>query len=663
MLIIVIVAGVICFFHYRNLNYGNKALLYALLTLPAVFFSTNMLDEAVTVDESMYIPAFSDPTNILPGSVMWVKASYQYRSTQLLLATVFRIWRYIYPGLSVNTACIAYKIIHWFVFFSMALFISYIWGKYVLNGKPETFKYRLSNIGILYVLTGMPIACLLLKVCNYDSGNTYFALAGLSLTIVAEKIRQPKIALAGTIVSVFGCLEKWGGLIYWCFCVALYAFLLAQRGKTIKQRIGLGFQGICRAVLLAVGICFLNQLYLRILFGKGIVDFSLGTILFPLFFMVRAFFLRDITVNFEDTGYYNNGAIGWLFMTVAAIVILTFVICILYDFLMIKIKGKYKIFAIINFLGCVITVFSGIMAVFLLTRSVYPFKNFPDGIYVPGASMSGTMFFYGAKTVLTHIICEIAYANGVIIANIPSVFLLILFVAFGVMVFKCGQEYILQLCLAFATLLISVFTLAGQPAVPRYFSVTILLYSLVAVYYCSELDFTDARLQKIKLRIFAGKAMCGAALLIYIIELYLYLPVYSCFAPLWLIRSGNFKDTIRQGEWAAGEAMTWGEEIAIAGNIIEEHATAKGLSPEDIIIISNYGSVWFGNPGFDIRYIRNITEDTDIPLDETTYFVWTKFALYRDEISDFIYDTEPVEVVKYNGEKAVWIYTADQIGK
>ena len=210
-------------------GYKQYTYVYMLISLPVLFFCINMLDEAVTVDEMQYMKAFIDISGMQQGSYIWNKATYQYRLTQMVMGTIFRIQNWIYPELTDNVSLIIYKMIHWLMYYLVALFTAFVWGSKILSIDKDSQRYRISSICILYVLIGMPISCLIMKVCNYDAGNVYFAIAGFSLTIAAEKQKNPRLAFWGAVVAVFGCMEKWGCLIYWCICVSFYAFFFWKK--------------------------------------------------------------------------------------------------------------------------------------------------------------------------------------------------------------------------------------------------------------------------------------------------------------------------------------------------------------------------------------------------------------------------------------------------
>ena len=651
---VIFIGAILVLFMLKRLSFGKKAYLYTLLMIPALIFNTNMLTEAVTVDEASYIPAFSNVSSIDPGGIIWAKASYQYRTTQMITGTALKLCRFIYPNISLVAANVLCKIVHWIFFFSLALCIAYIWGKYIICAEKHTVKYRLINLGVLYVLTGTPLACLLLKVCNYDAGNIYFAIAGLSLAIVAEKLKKPKVAGIGGIVAVFGCLEKWTSLIYWIACVAFYAFLVMRQEKKTKQALWHGIRAIFLLTVLSSAVCAANLFYLRVLYGKGIIDFSVGTVLFPLFFMARTFMGHGGVIVFDDMSFYDAGAWKYLLLTVLGILILTCMIYFFRSFLCKRI-GKQKVISSMNgYIGIVFLTLS-LAAPFALTRYIYPFVDFPQGVYIPKPVYNGTTYFYGAKTFIGHTIMDCIYAGGVVLANMPTVMLITLFMALVIMVKKYEEEYLLQLIFLMGTCILPVFTIAGQPAVPRYFGFTIMVYGLVSMYYMAKLDYG-------KWKPVVLKIMCGMAGALYVFELCMYLPLYACFSPIWLIRSNDFKDTIRQGRWAAGEAMTWGEEMAVAGNIIANNVADKNMNVSDVAVVTNYCTGWYKNPGFKILNEESVKENPDLVEDKEVYYVFVKFALYHDEIPDFIYEVEPVGIVTFNGEKTAWIYTANQLG-
>ena len=146
--------------------------------------------------------------------------------------------------------------------------------------------------------------------------------------------------------------------------------------------------------------------------------------------------------------------------------------------------------------------------------------------------------------------------------------------------------------------------------------------------------------------------------IVYLVEMALYVPNVKAFSPLWLVRSNEWKTSIRTGEWAAGEAMLWGEDLAVAGRKIQKIVEREGVDYPEVTIYSNYGREWIDNPGF---YIKSTRTDEELVFSERTYFSLSKFYLYRKEIPPFIYEVEPIETISFKGEVAVWIYRGDQL--
>ena len=101
--------------------------------------------------------------------------------------------------------------------------------------------------------------------------------------------------------------------------------------------------------------------------------------------------------------------------------------------------------------------------------------------------------------------------------------------------------------------------------------------------------------------------------------------------------------------------MFWGEEMAIAGNIIDSKIDSNEIKTTSIY--SNYSNCWPGNNGYRLRSIYN----SDIVLSKENYYVFNKFRLFRGEQPTFINEVEPFAVILYKGEIGAWIYRGDNL--
>lgn len=498
----------------------------------------------------------------------------------------------------------------------------------------------------MYSLIGLPLSCLLLKVCNYDAGCIYFGIAGISLLVLADKRKDLRLAFIAVIVSLLSCLEKWAGLPYWCICVAGLGVLT----RKYKNNSWLAILYELESILISVFICLLSLVYIRLIEEQGLVDMSVGVVLFPIYFMFSMFIKYD-GIHYDDFAYYDNMVFEFLPVVVIAIIVFSFLLTVGWKAWNRVCNSKWFIPLSAGF---VLTFFFiSIISCFTVIRGVYPFTEIPEGYYVPGESMNGTTYFYNASTRWGYLLCVAFYSFSVVLTNLPSVILAAAIIACVLAFGRSGrvrndEEYIIYLIGVLTVFLPVGYSLAGDPAVPRYFGVSVTFIPLLSIYtiYRYMSDF-----EKIK-------AAEPAMYLLFIAEMLIYIPNYTTFAPVWLYRSPEWKQSVRQGEWATAEAMMWGEDLAIAGTKIED-MLGSDTDYERYTIYGNYGSVWLQNPGFIIKSMLN---DADtLSFTEYDYYVFTKFKVYRSPEPDFLYEIEPDATIKYNGEIAAWIYRGDRI--
>lgn len=633
-------------------GYKQYTYIYMLISLPVLFFCINMLDEAVTVDEMQYMKAFIDISGMQQGSYIWNKATYQYRLTQMVMGTIFRIQNWIYPGLTDNVSLIIYKMIHWLMYYLVALFTAFVWGSKILSIDKDSQRYRISNICILYVLIGMPISCLIMKVCNYDAGNVYFAIAGFSLAIAAEKQKNPRLAFWGAVVAVFGCMEKWGCLIYWCICVSFYAFLKIREKRELKKRIFECIKAVITAFLLAVCICWISLFYVRILEGKGLNEISVGTALFPLFFMIRAFRYQSKIVDFSDLSVYNESALKYLILVMFLIILLSTVLYIMEKPMNIMLRRKYTVFQIVNSIVWIAIILAAVIGAYTVIQYEFPVVDIKKGMYMPKASMSGVTFFYGARSLPGHIVLQNIYAFSTIFASMPTVALIILFFA---MIFQMkaglGNQYVFNSLLAFSFIAPVIFTISGQPATARYYGVPIILVVIFAIYIVAESQ----------IKIFNSKVLLGGCYILYAIEMFLNVPNFHCYCPFWIIHPKEYRENVIAGVYRAGQAITWGENVAIGCNLITDIVDEEILKYEDITVYSDYSYHWLANPGFAIKSISGDPDADGMEFSRYEFYIMARVNLTHHEVPEYMLNIEPVASYKYNGETSIWIYRGDQL--
>ena len=432
MYLILLLAFIVVFIYFIKVGYGRKALMYSFFSFPFIYFSINMIDEAVTIDEWDYIYVFRLMNTIERGSLYWFKGTYQYRISQIFSGTMCTIARGLLKSISDNQMILIYKYSHWLLFFVTVVSISFIWTQ-ILNGDPKKLKGRIACSAILYGLIGLPISCLLLKVCNYDAGCVYFGVAGISLLILAERRKSIKFAWASVFVSLLSCLEKWGGLPYWCICVSGIGALVFRYSKSWAKSVASIFLSVFGSSIM----CYLALVYIRLLEGQGLVDLNIGAALFPIFFMAKLFFGYS-SINFNDITFYDSSVLVYLPIVLIAIIIFSLILETGRKFYC---RWCYTNWFKYISLIYVVTLFLGsILASYLVIRSQYPFIEIPEGYYVPSESMNGTIYFYNVKTHIGYILCQIFYSFSVVLTNMPTIYLVGVFVACYI-IFKHNRKW------------------------------------------------------------------------------------------------------------------------------------------------------------------------------------------------------------------------------
>ncbi len=645
----VILGALVCGLYFYKSKYKNYTFIYTLLLIPLLYFSINMIDEAMTADETGYINTFIHMDQMERGTISWVKGTYQYRISEIFSGTICFLFNRLFT-ISDNQLVLIYKYTHWILYFGVTFLIAQIWKK-IFDYDVNSIKYRMSNAAVLMILIGAPIACLLLKVCNYDAGCVYFGIAGLSLLILAAKKNAPKIAFAGALVALLSCLEKCIGLPYWAVCATAAGALTYKTTKSVKKTI--------LADLAVLGssytLCYLSLIYIRLIQGSGIVDLNIGAALFPLYFIAWDF-LATSTAQIDFTILNSNTDIACQYIAFMAISV------ILFSFILAvgeHIYNKYhtsRKCRIIFGLFSIAIIIGGIVVSFVLTRSLYPCKDFPENVYVPKARMVGGIYFFNTQTKWGYLLATMFDAVSVVLTNQPTAYLLIFLFACVIMM-KSKQiydEYYLFLIEIFVLLLPSAYTLSGAPRAPRYFGVSILMLPILSVYMIGRYMYEDGRVKSIMVQRFSGVLLYISIL----VEMILYIPNYVCFSPLWLYRNEEFRTTVRQGEWENGEAMMWGEDFAIAGNKVMEL-----IGPQDdygqYTLYYSYGSLWLKNPGF--NRISMYSGLDNLSWTDKDYYLFTKFMIYRKTPPEFLRLVTPDAVISYKGEIAVWIYRGDKI--
>ena len=497
----------------------------------------------------------------------------------------------------------------------------------------------------------------LMKVCNYDASNVLFGTLGIILVGVnvidtlkgtgAESIVYGRL---GIFVSVLGCLDKWSSGIYFLVCAILYCFAKIVRCKdSFITRFKEANIGVMCILFFSLIFGYINLEYIRIALAGGALyeKIRFGHVAFS--------FTELFLIVFEETAArVSEYAFIYVFLLYMVIVLAA---TMMYGAYRLMKNNRILLYTLDKIsLSCfAIMIVLGIYGVFFVAQMMSPYEAVKPGEY--SSVVLWGEYHYGAYSFIGHKLFQIIYAFATVVCNLPTC-MLILFLIYIFAAFKGkNRDYVYQYVIVSSILVIAILACMDQPSDPRYFGVPILLMCLSVFITLHNIYIVSCSKKKIKRGIITGMTgvfMCWSA------ELILYEPNIKIFAPTWCFRSAEWKRTVRLGSWEAGEAMSWGEELALAGEKINKIVESKGLSPKDVTIYSSYGQIWLKNPGYKLKSTGEINKDTE--FDDTTYFIWTKKSLFRMlELPPFLEKVEPIDTVEYKGEICSWIYEGDQL--
>lgn len=633
-------ALIMLFFYHMKSGYGvKKALFWSIVFLPVLYFSVNMVTEAVTADEPGYEQCITDVRNIKNQS----KAEavlYEYKLAQLTKGTVFLlIPTKIKDILGENGIWKLYKVIHWLIIYLICILTTNVWRKWILVDKDER-KNRISENAILAALMGLPLSCLLIKVTNYDAGSTYTAILGVSMVWAAYRQHDEKMAFGGTMVTALGPMEKWTALPYWAISVVLFVLVVIDEESTFATKMKKSVKAIAISFGGVIALSSLYFVYAYFQQGGFYRTIDLGVVSFSFTHAARAVITRNWYVNSSNSDI--------IFFVPLALVIMICVVIL--DFLrgnICKSKEKTARIYLISDIILIITGFiGGVIATYFIPLKIAPYLPIEEGYYVSTDFFDGWTYHFGAKTAVGHFLCKLCYMSATIVVNYPVVVLFLLLLVMIALKKNDEKSYFCSLILSASLVLLLLYTVAGLPYDAKYYSYPIIIIMCVFIYLVYQyVEFTNLQ-----------RAIMYVGMGLYCIEMLMFVPNMKSFSPIWLWRSAEWNESIRMGEWYAGEVMFWGEELAIAGKKISA-LIDESEDISDVNIYTNYGRYWLGNPGYELKNIY----DYDLEFSENDYYVLSKFRLFRKGQPPFIKKVEPVASISYKGEIGAWIYKGEDL--
>lgn len=646
--VIIIIASLLLIFVWHRRCYSLMEIVcWLLIMLPVLFFSVCGVTEVVTADETTYEAAFTDLRDI-DNDILRQDTMYEYRFTQMTIGAVFSLMpRGVREQLGWRHTWQIYKTCHYFLMFILCLLTACVWSKWILVDREGRVR-RITENAVMIVLLGLPLSCLMLKVVNYDSGSTYPAVLGLSLVWAAYCSKKNWMAYIGTLVTGLGVMDKWTALPYWCISVVLFAFIVSLDGgkMAVKLLRSVGIMVVSYLSALGLSGIYLGYAYIV----RGGAEINIGNVTFSFVHAVRAILNHDMSVNASDPAAYNNDSLKYIFMLTLIMVAVSLLLILIWE---LYIRKGWDLSTSLFRFSCLLIMaglLGGIIAAYTIPLKIAPWKPIQEGYYASTDAFGSVIYHFGCKTAEGHFATKLLYMWAVVVCSYPTPILVILIAAClaGLKKKESAKDQLINGIVMFSSaILLLLYAIAGLPFDARYYS-----YSIICIVLCVIYSFyrADAPSWPVKQMAILG--------IVYLVEMALYVPNVKAFSPLWLVRSNEWKTSIRTGEWAAGEAMLWGEDLAVAGRKIKKIVEREGVDYSEVTIYSNYGREWIDNPGF---YIKSTRADEELVFSERTYFSLSKFYLYRKEIPPFIYEVEPIETISFKGEVAVWIYRGDQL--
>ncbi len=648
-LCIFLIMGFWLVLHHRiRWRYSWKMTLITIICLiPTIYFSVNMMTEMVTVDEVYYKEAFTNVRGIQDGPIA-EKLLYSYRFTQLTMGSFFEI----IPGELLNAwsdqfVWQIYKAVHYFIIILLIFITTDVWHNNILNGWERKKKILIENV-ILAIMIGMPVACLMIKVVNYDATSVYLGILGISMILSYAYNQVEVLGYIGTILIALGVMDKWTALPYFCIGVVLFAYFRGLSKETFLIRFLTELWTVIFSIILALLTSFISLIFEYHVQGGLYDDINIGNICYCFTQVIRvAFGGISLHPNYSERGVFSNDTTIYIVLLIVIIVVTTWCIHVI-EYL---IRNHF-----IRLMGTVLslTVFlfqiGGAIGTYFVPLWLAPWKPLQWWEYQSKDSLNNLIFHYGASTYIGNLLHKFCFMSGMIINSIPTSITIII-VASSIVLFKNklgNEDKPILLSYLSALMLLFFYVIGGTPLnSARYFGFSIILTSMLGcvflVKYISINNYT--------------KYPCIILFTLYLIEMVIYTPNIMAFSPVWVVHNDNYKKSIRVGEWHAGEIIFWGEDVAIGGNMICDYLYDKGKKEEDFsqyTIYSDYGSLWNDNPGFKIN-------TDEIVFNDHTFFILNKVWLFRKEVPSFIYEIEPIMTISYRGEIGAWIYQGDQL--
>jgi len=523
-------------------------------------------------------------------------------------------------------------------------------------------------LGLLgMTLFTLPVNTLMSKVANYDGTSVYPCVIAILLAGIYAIHGNRKVAFGGYLFALLGVLEKTASAPFFLITLSIITFGSIKNNDHTSLIKRLIHALITWSSILLFYLLFSTFQLMHILsqanrsvLGVNETELTLGLAVFPFVFLYQA--LTTGKINAEAF-HVENPYIA-LFSTWLAVFASAIVIYILYRLIK-NIKDNKivtflwqslfpKMLATILLIVIIISIIGTYFVPDIRVNDHFILPEYSE-YFLPEDNASGVISFFYANSKLEHIILTIIHHYGVVIASLPTIILILMFLL-ALLLFKRKIPILgiySSLLLIGSCMIPAIFAIGGQPSGERYYGIIINLMLISTIILLSNiLDIENDNIP----HKYIACAVAISCLILY--ELALYAPNIKVFNPLWNIQRPELKEFPQQNTWHIGEAMLWGEDYMFASHAINNYYKKVGMPDKAFDLYSNYGKHYLGDNKSNYIDISQLTAET---FNENTWFSLSRFMLYRSPLPSFITEVEPYLKIQFNGMTAVYIYRGDQL--
>lgn len=618
-----------------------------------LYISINNMTAFLTVDERRAITEQVQlSTDIL--------RHWELGSSRLNYIIMGSIWKVI-GWFNYNNLIVDYKIgklMHWLCGVLLIAFLT----KVIVCGILHCDRKHImcSRYVIIWFFTIIsPTMLTTLKNYNYDLFAVTFG--GMSVFILLNAFKKLDVHLARVAVcfSCLATLEKTIAEPIMVICMIMYVYIAILGEKRFV------FKAIIETLKINIYICIISltcNLYIQhILRNDWFPNYKLTNVIGPLLDLLNKVIGKIISdVNEEK-------ALLLAFMANIFIVLLCAIMIHLLRGMYQKKKYRTSINRMIKVAAAVVfsTTIIGIVGTYIQKYTYfYPYYIQEKNVYMTFSSATAKIFHYNAFNRIQFYLKSCLAMLIVFVNAMPSyIVILLLTVLFWLRKPKKKMEmFLLGIIGIIGSVIPILYGIICMEPNPRYQNLYVIITTI-----CVLVVFIDRIEVKLipQISLYVGLVLSS-------IEVVAFGPAYTGFFPYWNLNHCQYND-IETGKMSIGWYGGWGEDIALAGEKIEDYIEEKQLDYNTVNMYMNYHGSWLNNKGYGVFFMPgsdyfetgNI-DDLDInsfPSGENDFYVFVRWGCIAG-MTDYTIppdDYEPIMTIDRRGATEVWIYTGSQL--